>query len=134
MTDQSFNIIGVPLGKPRMTRADVWKKRACVLEYRAWADLIRTTVNGEPLKKIIGNEIAGISLSFRLPITPSLRDSQKKKLLGTPHRVRPDIDNLEKGVLDALFENDSCIYFTSTEKHYVCDGQEPGVTIVLIRQ
>jgi len=33
--------IGV-MGKPRQTRADVWKKRPCVMAYRAWADKLRS--------------------------------------------------------------------------------------------
>jgi hypothetical protein len=33
---------GTPMGKPRMTRSDKWKKRDCVVRSRAYADLIRS--------------------------------------------------------------------------------------------
>lgn len=52
------------------------------------------------------------------------------------HTKRPDLDNLEKAVIDALqsakwFKDDSQICHKKTEKTVAPVGEKPGVRIVL---
>jgi Holliday junction resolvase RusA-like endonuclease len=90
-----------PVPKPRQTQSDKWKKRPCVMRYRAFADEVR-------LKKVkFGN---GDSLIFGLPMPRSWSAKKKALIEGTPHTQKPDIDNLLKALLDALYGNDSHIW------------------------
>jgi Holliday junction resolvase RusA-like endonuclease len=46
--------------------------------------------------------------------------SKKKRagLVGQVHRVKPDRDNVDKGLLDALFQDDSCVALGRLEKFW----------------
>lgn len=93
-----------PMGKVRMTQSDKWKvgakARPCVKRYRAYHDALRALgVTVEP----------GDELHFHIQMPPSW--SNKKRALhdGTPHRQKPDIDNLVGGLLDGVLEEDKGI-------------------------
>lgn len=100
MNEKVYNI--TPLGKPRMTRADKWKKRPEVLRYRAFCDEVR-------LNKVTLPE-GGYHVIFVLPMPPSWSKKKRALMDGKPHQQKPDKDNLEKALLDALFGEDSHIW------------------------
>lgn len=91
----------VPNTKPRQTQSDRWKKRPCVLRYRAFKDEIR-------LRRLILPESHRVV--FVMPMPSSWSKKKKADMDGKPHQVRPDIDNLHKALLDAVFEEDSHIW------------------------
>lgn len=91
----------VPVPKPRMTRSDKWKKRKCVLRYFEFCDKCRD------LNISIDN---GDHIIFVLPMPNSWSINKKKAYYNKPHQQRPDIDNLQKSLQDAIFEEDSHIY------------------------
>ena len=91
-----------PVAKPRMTRSDVWKKRDCVMKYRAFADECR-------LAKV-RFKARDIHITFILPMPKSWSKRKRDKYNGAPHLTTPDLDNLVKGLLDALYDNDSAIW------------------------
>ena len=93
----------IPVAKPRQTRSDRWKKRKSVVKYRNFADILKLEC-----KNFRSN--GHIMMAFYLPFPKSYSNKQRIALAGKPHTLRPDIDNLVKSVLDALFENDSHIY------------------------
>ncbi len=128
-----FAVQGEPVSKPRMTRADVWKKRPCVLEYRNWADCVRVAAQEAGLIEMAMNDgdVVECILTFILPIPESTKGAKREKLKGRGHNVRPDLDNLVKGVLDALFENDSSVYKIAAEKFYVQNGEKPHCVVIL---
>ncbi len=109
MTVLKITIPGEPVAKPRQTRSDRWRKRPCVMRWRAWADMARICVKEQvgqlPDPKSI------LSLSWVAYFAPPATWSAKRKTaaLGTLHRSRPDRDNLDKSLLDSLFEEDSAI-------------------------
>ena len=96
---------GTPMGKPRMTRSDKWKQRDCVVRSRQYADEIRKAAGSIPDPKRIAD------LSWTAYFRPAESWSQKKKeaAIGTRHRQKPDRDNLDKQVLDSLFDDDSAV-------------------------
>ncbi|WP_249021952.1 RusA family crossover junction endodeoxyribonuclease [Kluyvera ascorbata] len=100
MNEKVFNI--TPLGKPRMTRADKWKKRPEVLRYRAFCDEVR--LNNVSLPE------SGYHVIFVLPMPPSWSKKKRSLMDGKPHQQKPDKDNLEKALLDAIFGEDSHIW------------------------
>ncbi|ARD60179.1 crossover junction endodeoxyribonuclease RuvA [Kosakonia radicincitans DSM 16656] len=105
----------VPMGKPRMTRSDKWKKRPEVMRYRAFCDEVR--ICGVVLP------VAGAYVTFILPMPASWSKKKRAEMNGKPHQVKPDKDNLEKALLDALFENDAHIWDSRVTKLWGESGQ-----------
>lgn len=109
-----FTVPGEPMGAPRMTRSDKWKQRDCVMRYRAWKDAARAAAGKLPEPNSI------IALNWTAYFEPPASWSAKKRAaaMGTIHRVKPDRDNLDKSVLDALFVNDAGIAVGTIAKRY----------------
>ncbi len=125
-----FRVEGVAKSQPRRTRRDKWNPSLGVVAYYEWCDIVRHQVVGDPLKKF-DFEISRINALFVLPIPPSYSKKQRTALAGQPHRVKPDVDNLLKGILDALFLNDSCVWCAHAEKWWCNEGQEPHAILSL---
>jgi len=89
-----------------MTQRDKWAKRPCVVQYREWADLVRLIARPVPPAEKV------ISLSWVATFEPPASWSKKKRkmALGELHCLKPDRDNIDKAVLDALYpDGDSAI-------------------------
>lgn len=93
-----------PMGAVRQNRSDLWKKRPRVLRYRAYRDELRAKMGDFVLPD------GGVWLVFRLPMPPSWSMKKVAMMDGTPHRSKPDKDNLEKAFYDALFDDDSHLW------------------------
>jgi Holliday junction resolvase RusA-like endonuclease len=100
-----------PVSKPRMTRADKWKQRPCVMNYRAFKD--ECNLKGVKLDN-------GDHITFVIPIA---KGRLKEGLEGQPHTQRPDVDNLCKGLMDAILKEDSHIYDIRITKVWGLEGQ-----------
>lgn len=98
-----------PVPKPRMTRADRWKKRDCVQRYWAYKDRLRSLITGEDLP-------AAYHVVFIMPMPASWSRKKRAAMLWQPHQAKPDRDNLEKAFLDALFDDDAAIWDGRTSK------------------
>lgn len=95
-----------PVPKPRMTQADKWKKRKTVTDYWEFKKLIRLEAN----KQGMGNLPSSIkSIEFNLPMPKAWSKKKKIEMWKTLHTSRPDLDNLLKGLQDALCVEDSHI-------------------------
>lgn len=97
-----------PVGKPRMTRCDKWKQRPPVMRYRMFCDEAR-------LHDIRVPE-CGAHITYVLPMPKSWSKKKRAAMDGQPHKQKPDLDNLTKSLLDALFEDDSHIWDSRTSK------------------
>lgn len=95
-----------PIGKPRMTQKDKWAKRAAVERYWAYKDHLKVVANAVGFEMPMCN----FWMVCYIPVTPSWSKKKKEKHIGTPHLLKPDFDNILKGVLDALCKNDSHIW------------------------
>lgn len=103
-----------PIAKPRMTRSDKWKKRKCVLEYWAYKErLIYGRVKVAP---------SGAHVIFHLPMPKSWSNKKKLEMHGKPHTSKPDVDNLLKGFMDALFKNDAHVSDIKASKVWAYNG------------
>jgi hypothetical protein len=89
-----------------MTRADTWKRRPVVLRYRAYRDALRDLALGE---RFVFPD-AGAAMVFHMPMPESWSKKKRDRMRGQPHRQKPDLDNLEKGVIDALLSEDSGVW------------------------
>lgn len=109
-----FTVSGQPVGKPRQTQSDRWKKRPCVMRYRAWADKARASVPK-------GVELAvyrEVHFKAYLEIPKSYSKSKRALLTGGPHLSRGDCDNFLKAIQDSLFKQDCVIWKFSGEKRW----------------
>ena len=91
----------VPVAKPRMTQRDKWARRPAVLRYRAYKDELR-------LAKVVLPPFAHVV--FVLPMPKSWHENQKIICDGMSHTNKPDVDNLHKGLLDALYGEDCTVW------------------------
>lgn len=99
-----------PVGKPRMTRRDVWMRRACVMRYRAFKDEIKRSGLSLPA--------SGARVRFVLPMPASWSQRKQLSMAGMPHQQTPDLDNILKSLLDALFESDAEIHDIHISKRW----------------
>lgn len=109
-----FTILGQPVGKPRQTQSDRWKKRPCVMRYRAWADKARASVP----KGVELGVYRQISFIAYLELPKSYSEAKKGLLRGQPHLGRIDGDNILKAIQDSLFKEDRMIWKFSGEKRW----------------
>ena len=117
-----YRVYGIPRGKPRMTRSDKWKKRKCVVNYWEWCDAIRDAMGiNEKIHLMMPVEV---SITFWLPIPKSRKDLKPMDW----HCQKPDKDNLEKGLLDAIFENDEFVCSSAkVEKKWTISSEAGAV-------
>jgi Holliday junction resolvase RusA-like endonuclease len=111
-----------PVAKPRMTRADNWNKRPIVLKYWEYKDKLRFLMTQQNIS-IKDN----ICIEFYVAMPESWSKSRKAQMDGTYHQSRPDIDNLLKGFMDALFEEDCHIHSVNAKKIWAL---EPSILIL----
>lgn len=97
-----------PVPKPRQTQSDRWNKRPRVLRYRAFADECRA-------RKVVVPE-CGAHITFVLPMPASWSNKKRDTMDGQPHQVKPDKDNLEKALLDAIYGDDSVVWDSRVTK------------------
>ena len=105
-----------PNTKPRMTQADKWKQRKCVIQYRNFCDELRAKTAGFQLS---GN----YTITFRISMPKSWSIKKRDLMRNKPHQETPDLDNLLKAVNDALLEQDKIIYQISATKLWADIGE-----------
>jgi Holliday junction resolvase RusA-like endonuclease len=103
------------------------KQRPCVLRYRAWCDLVRESA-GWDRKHTLSCPVK-MTVRIFLLIPPSWSTMRQQIMIGEPHTSKPDIDNIAKGIMDALFTNDSCVYKLEAEKYWTESNPHVAVTI-----
>lgn len=99
------------MAKPRMTKSDSWKKRPVVLKYWEYKNDIKEWATQNNFS--LGNEIYCV---FHIPMPRTWSVKKKIKMNYQDHQQRPDIDNLLKGLMDALLEEDSHIHTVYARK------------------
>lgn len=103
-----------PTPKPRMTQADRWRKRPCVLRYFDFKDKCRDTGLTFPNY--------GAHLTFHVPMPKSWSKKKRKAMVNTPHQQRPDVDNYLKATMDAVLDEDSGVYDVRASKYWAETG------------
>jgi Holliday junction resolvase RusA-like endonuclease len=104
-----------PMPKPRMVRSDAWKKRPVVKKYWAFCDEMRLKCSKVP-------RLDYLDIVFCMPMPESWSQKKKDFNEGKPHKQKPDIDNLVKSVMDALYKDDSGIWMISAKKSWSKNG------------
>jgi len=97
-----------------MTRSDKWKQRAPVMVYRAFKDECR-------LRRLTISQ-SGSHILAVIPMPRSWSKKKKAEYCGQPHQAKPDKDNIEKAILDALYDDDAHIWDGRVTKIWGYDG------------
>ena len=92
-----------PCSKPRMTQSDRWKTRPATTKYWKYKDELTALWGDRQVPE-------QVHLLFVVKMPKSWSKSKQSQMLGTPHKGKPDADNLGKAFLDALLEDDSHIW------------------------
>ena len=97
---------GRPVPKPRMTQRDKWKKRPCVVRYREYADLVRSTAKEKGIDIPPAEHV--IEYVVRAYFEPASSWPKYKRLeaLGCRMRQKPDGSNILKTIEDVLWKDD----------------------------
>ena len=111
-----FTVNHPPMGAPRMTQRDKWQKRDSVVRYRAFKDAIRATFGLWP--SVTASSVESLSWIAYFEPPASWPKKKRAAAIGTLHRAKPDRDNIDKAVLDALFVEDSSIASGTIEKRW----------------
>ncbi len=101
-----------PMPAPRLTRNTLWTKRA--RDYAEWKRHVR-------LLRINIIE-SGAHITFHMPMPESWSKASKVKCEGKPHQSRPDVDNLAKALLDAMYKEDAHIWDVRITKLWAYKG------------
>jgi len=109
-----------PIAKPRQTQSDKWKKRPIVQRYRAYKDQLRWSLLGQ---KVLAELPYEFKVVFHMSMPNGWSEKRKKQFHFTPHQQMPDIDNLLKGFMDALYAKDQMIYSIHVEKIWDYTGK-----------
>jgi Holliday junction resolvase RusA-like endonuclease len=99
-----------PTPAPRQTRRDKWRPSPAVLRYRAFRDEVALKIQELPLDFF--------HVVFLLPVPSSWSQKRKAATIGRPHLGRPDKDNLEKALIDAVYRgaDDGHVWNTASTK------------------
>lgn len=120
-----FTVPIAPIGAPRMTRRDRWAKRPCVVKYHQWRDAVRPHIPELPKNPV------GLSWTVYFPFPPSYSPKKQKELSGKPHREKPDRDNVDKALMDLMFEQDKGVAIGTLQKLWD-DGLGPRIEIEVV--
>ncbi len=108
-----------PMGKPRMTQQDKWKKRPATDRYWQLKDNLKKIAEGY---KFVMPE-SNYHMIFYIPMPDSWPKAKKELFNEKPHQQKPDKDNLEKAVLDSLCKEDSYIWDGRVSKYWAYKGK-----------
>jgi Holliday junction resolvase RusA-like endonuclease len=108
----------VPMGKPRMTQSDKWKKRPATDRYWELKNKLKQIAKDNDF--VIPD--SNYHMIFNIPMPDSWSKKKKIEFNEKPHKQKPDKDNLEKAVLDSLCEEDSYIWDGRVSKYWAYKG------------
>lgn len=108
-----------PIGKPRMTQVDKWHKRPATDRYWELKAQMKQIAEGYKFTLPESN----YHMIFYIPMPDSWPKKKKLEMDGQPHKQKPDKDNLEKGVLDALCKEDSYVWDGRVTKYWAFKGK-----------
>ena len=120
-----LKVYGAPVSKPRMTQRDKWQKRPATTKYWEWADRVRKIAGNMP----DANSIAAVNWTAYFEPPKSWKKSKRIAIIGKPHKSKPDRDNVDKGVLDSLWKQDSGIHLGRIEKLW---GNQARIEIEIV--
>jgi Holliday junction resolvase RusA-like endonuclease len=134
-----FDVVGIPKAQPRIKAyrrgqflgvytpgtADEWKRNVAAAALDAIPEEHRPIGTG-----------VGVTMVFLMPRPKRLERRATSGLVNVPHLAKPDLDNLEKAILDGLkdagvFVDDAQVFQEEKIKLYHDAGEWPGARIAV---
>ena len=125
MTTRVYRLNIAPCSKPRMTRADKWKKRQSVLKFFAFRDAVKQSPAWKTLELL---DMDSFKIVFHVPMPKSWSKKKKAQFEGKPHQQRPDLDNYLKAWKDSVYEEDAVVWHVEATKLWTSG---PGYIMVI---
>lgn len=85
-----------------MTQRDRWHKRPATEKYWQFKKEVQDANIYVPY--------GGYHVIFIIPMPKTWSKKKKTEMNGKPHQQKPDKDNLEKALLDAIYDDDSKVW------------------------
>lgn len=135
-----IDVDGIPRAEPRPRFDSRPDRRGKAHAYRGEsAEPWKLRVFAEARRQFVGPPIAdfmAVEMVFFMPRPKRLNASEHQEHR-LPHGCKPDIDNLEKAVLDALtragvWVDDSLVVDLRARKFYHAKNQGPGVLVTIM--
>ena len=109
-----------PCPKPRMTKADRWRKRPSVLKIFASRDAVRQYKESKVVLQSAYHahhlEFESFEIGFHVPMPKSWSKKKKGYMNGSAHQQRPDLDNYLKAWKDSVYEEDAIVWRVKASK------------------
>ena len=102
-----------PCPKPRMTKADRWRKRPSVLKFFAFRDAVRQDESWKTFELL---DMDSFEIEFHVPMPKSWSKKKKGYMNGSAHQQRPDLDNYLKAWKDSVYEEDAIVWRVKASK------------------
>jgi Holliday junction resolvase RusA-like endonuclease len=111
-----------------MTQSDKWKtnpnhpdprkrQRTCVTNYFHFKTIL--LLQAKEMDFTLGKTLDALYL---IPMPNSWSEKKKKRMNGLPCEVKPDTDNITKGIKDTFCKNDSNVWYEKAEKRWAYKG------------
>lgn len=103
-----------PVPKPRMTRKDKWNPSKGAKRYFSFKDEIRL------LKVHLPASYSHVIFIIKMP--KSWSKKKKNQMDSQPHTQTPDVDNLCKALMDAVYDQDNLVFDIRISKYWGFEG------------
>lgn len=116
-----YHIDIVPMGAVRMTRKGKYKDEAAQ-RYLSYKQAIQWQIAVQNKEETIFENPVEVDVVFYMPIPKSWSKPKRERHAFKPHKTKPDIDNVLKGLFDALngliWKDDNLVAKVSVTKVY----------------
>jgi Holliday junction resolvase RusA-like endonuclease len=125
----TLSIFCIPMGAVRCNRSVAWAATPTQKRYYEW----KKNLLAEATKQLGRVPAAPDELNFvaYIPMPDSWSKTKKAAMSGMPHRQKPDRDNIDKAICDALFPDDKRIWGGQQRKVW-CKYGEGRIDLELI--
>jgi Holliday junction resolvase RusA-like endonuclease len=118
----------IPMGAPRLSQSDKWKinpnhidplkrQRKVVTNYYVFKNTLH--YQAKQMQFELGKTLDALYL---IPMPNTWSSKKKERMNGMPCEVKPDTDNITKGIKDTFRKNDSDIWYEKAEKRWAFKG------------
>ena len=118
----------IPMGAPRLSQSDKWKinpnhidplkrQRKVVTNYYVFKNSLH--YQAKQMQFELGKTLDALYL---IPMPNTWSSKKKERMNGMPCEVKPDTDNITKGIKDTFRKNDSDIWYEKAEKRWAFRG------------
>lgn len=118
MEEKAYEFGVIPMGKPRMTQRDKWMRRPTIVRWYEYKDKLQLLGNVQEFKLP-----QVLNVTFYIPVSNSWSEKKKQLMIGKPHLLKPDIDNLLKGIMDTFSDKDEYVYEVHARKLWSLEGK-----------